>query len=567
MRADGATNTLIVSAHPEVLDEIVSIVSDLNQSPTLDDEDREIRIFPLRIARAEELARTLDEMFPQPPAPLDRRGRPIPSLQPQREVIVRADGQTNSLIVDAPTKRMSGFEELVRQLDRAELGGDTELRTFRIREADPDVLARTLRDIASSGGLVPSSEAGSAPVRIDLAPQTRTLIVSGPSQAFERVEQLLAELDVADGTPETVMTFFALTSARAETSAPVLQRVLASRVRAMLESEGLDAGIAGSLLEVVPDPASNTLIVTVPTALENVARELVGRLDAGGVMGPEVVRVVTLRDAQASDVARTLRETVRDRALPSGGDVRIAPSESSNAVVVSGALADVEFVQSIASELDRPVQSEKVAVRTVVLEHARAERVAPIVARLLQTEQMDSWTRYQLRLRGREEAGAEVRAEADARTNTVIITGPPEVMPVAEEMVARMDVPAGTEPDARPVRVLPLRNADVASVARNLDSVFADGASDVAPPTVRVDAGANALLVRATRDQLAEIERIVGEIEGATLGSGRELRRFAVDPSRTSAAELARTLETLLNERGGMRVEVIDAESLLAPRE
>ena len=119
VRADGATNTLIVSAHPEVLDEIVSIVSDLNQSPTLDDEDREIRIFPLRIARAEELARTLDEMFPQPPAPLDRRGRPIPSLQPQREVIVRADGQTNSLIVDAPTKRMSGFEELVRQLDRA----------------------------------------------------------------------------------------------------------------------------------------------------------------------------------------------------------------------------------------------------------------------------------------------------------------------------------------------------------------------------------------------------------------------------------------------------------------
>ncbi|MEM1424357.1 MAG: secretin N-terminal domain-containing protein, partial [Planctomycetota bacterium] len=41
VRADGATNTLIVSAHPEVLDEIVSIASDLNQSPTLDDEDRE----------------------------------------------------------------------------------------------------------------------------------------------------------------------------------------------------------------------------------------------------------------------------------------------------------------------------------------------------------------------------------------------------------------------------------------------------------------------------------------------------------------------------------------------
>ncbi len=567
IRADQATNTLIVSAHPEVLEEIVSIVSDLNQSPTIDDEDREIRIFPLRIARAEELARTLDEMFPQPPAPLDRRGNPIAQLRPQREVIVRADGQTNSLIVDAPSKRMSGFEELVKQLDRAELGGDIELRMFRVERADPSQIASTLRDLAQSGSLVSSSsDAGSVPVRIDLAAETRTLIVTGPVQAFDRVEELLATLDVSDGAPETVMNFYALTSARAADAAPVLQRVLDSRVRAVLERDGLDASMAQRLLEVVPDAASNTLIVTVPGELESVARELVGRLDAGGVAGPEVVRVLTLTDAKASDVARTLRETVNNRALPSGGQVRISPSESSNAVVISGALRDVEFVQGIAGELDRPAKSEKLAVRSVVLKHARAERVAPLVQRLLQADQMDSWMRYQLRVRNQDQ-NVEVRAEADARTNTVIITGPPEVMPVAEEMIARLDVPAGSGAmaDVRPLRVIPLRNASAQAIATNLQTLFAQDASGDAPPTMRVDTEANALLVRATLGQLVEIERVVAELEGATLGGGRELRRFTVDPSRTDARELARTLERLLRDRGGMRVEVIDADALIKP--
>ena len=570
IRADGATNTLIVSAHPDVLQEIESIVADLNQQPSLDDEDREIRIFPLRIARAEELARTLDEMFPQPPVPVDRRGRPRPELRPQREVIVRADRQTNALIVDAPAKRMVGFEELVRQLDRAELGGDVELRTFRVEHADPSQVAETLRRLASSGGLTPGGNGSrSAPVQVDVAPQTRTLIVTGPTEAFGRVEQVLADLDASQTMPETRMQFFTLTNARAERARPIIERVLNSRLDRWTSEQGLTGEAASNLLEVLDDPATNTLIVTAPEAMQDTVRELVAQLDSGGARVAEVVRVMPLKSAEARDAAQAIERSLAGRATPTGGEVRVTAAESSNALVVSGAADDVEFVRGLLTELDRPSTSASVGVRTIVLKHARAERVAPLVERLLQSERLSGWMLYNMRLRNPQATeDAPVRAEADARANAVVITGPPEVLPVAEQLVAQLDTPAGQGglTASRPVRVMPLRNADAREVAQNLEAVFADEATGEPAPVIRVDTGANALIVRASEEQFADVERLVQDLDGASLAGGRELRRVTVDRSRTDAAELARTLGRLLRERGGMQVEVISAEQLIAPQ-
>ena len=75
IRADASTNTLIVAAHQEVLPEIEQIVTDLNDAQAINSEGRGIQIFPLRVARAEELARTIDQMYPEPPMPVDSRGQ------------------------------------------------------------------------------------------------------------------------------------------------------------------------------------------------------------------------------------------------------------------------------------------------------------------------------------------------------------------------------------------------------------------------------------------------------------------------------------------------------------
>ena len=79
-------------------------------------QDRE-KHFPLKLARATDLAVALEKLYPETPMPRDSRGRPLPHLQTPREVLVSADAATNTLIIEAPAERKQSFAALVEQLD------------------------------------------------------------------------------------------------------------------------------------------------------------------------------------------------------------------------------------------------------------------------------------------------------------------------------------------------------------------------------------------------------------------------------------------------------------------
>ncbi|MCA9300606.1 MAG: hypothetical protein KDA28_16160, partial [Phycisphaerales bacterium] len=214
VRADVATNTLIVSAHPDVLPEIQSIVDELNEQSRFSNEGREIRIFPLRVARAEDLAMTIDQMFPEPPMPYDNRGRPLPHLRQPKEIFVRADATTNSLIVDAPSQRLAGFEQIVQSLDQRSFAEDVEVRTYRLTKADLDAVATAIRELASKGAL--GDVVGQTPVTVSTEPAMRTLVVSGPATIFTNIERVLQDFDRANDQPGTVLRMYRLQHARAD---------------------------------------------------------------------------------------------------------------------------------------------------------------------------------------------------------------------------------------------------------------------------------------------------------------------------------------------------------------
>ncbi|MHC4129793.1 MAG: secretin N-terminal domain-containing protein, partial [Planctomycetota bacterium] len=86
--ADAGTNTLIVTAHRDVFGEVKEFVDTINRSG---EAERETMIFSLNRARAADLAQALDRLYPRPPMPVDRRGRPMPHLQEPKEVHVSAD--------------------------------------------------------------------------------------------------------------------------------------------------------------------------------------------------------------------------------------------------------------------------------------------------------------------------------------------------------------------------------------------------------------------------------------------------------------------------------------------
>ncbi len=92
--------------------------------------------------------------------------------------MVRADPQTNSIIVDAPVQRMAGFDQLVEQLDRARITEETEIRTYEIVHAELDAVARTLRELASGGALSTTGQDRRAPILVSTEIASRRLIIS-----------------------------------------------------------------------------------------------------------------------------------------------------------------------------------------------------------------------------------------------------------------------------------------------------------------------------------------------------------------------------------------------------
>ena len=436
--AEPQTNALIVAAHPDLLPEIQQVVEDLNGATRQSASDREIRIFPLKVARAAELSRTIDEMYPPPPVPVDPRGRARPELQPPREVVVRADAQTNSLIVDAPVARMAGFEKLVEQLDRAQSAPDAEIRTWRLSDGSLDAIAKTIRDLAQAGQL--GSEGASAVVSVE--PVSRTLVVSGAPSVFAKVEQVVRGVEGA-ATPATTLRVFKLKSAKAETLAPLVRSALEGR---LAQIEPTLAGKPDRVLDVAADRRSNALVVSAPDALIPVVEELVRQLDDGSASaGDPVVRVRPLSYADASQVAASLSQALAAATNPATREplsVKVIPAAGANALLLVGPATDLEEAEKLVGPLDSSPSLDQVDARTFALKNADGARVAPLLQRLL-SDQQDTDPRIVLermrRNRGQADSTPPVRVESDPRTNSLIVSGAARIMSVAEGLIEELD--------------------------------------------------------------------------------------------------------------------------------
>lgn len=570
VEVDGAANTLIVSAHEEDLAEIQLLVAEANKAATEaalnDDSLRQVRIFPLRVARAEELATTLEQMFPEPPAPIDVRTRqPRPDLRPPREVLVRADRATNSLIVDAVSTRLVGLEEIIAQLDKPALARSVTLRTYRLARADVNAAAEALRRMSGSGAL--GTEAGAVTVAVE--PGSRTLMVSAPDAAFEAVEKLLADLNATPEAGQKQTKLYSLEHARADRLQPMLRTMIERASQQTLEAAGATLRPGEAAAEVVADAGTNSVIVIAPAGAMAQADSLIQQLDSDAVTNAADVRVVRLSKGSAASVAGALGPAIA--ATQGAKPITVTADSASNSVVLAGARADVERAEALVAKMDVAVDAQGVGVRTIALKHARAEALAPTIEGALRQQSMlemiPEWQRYDVMRRGGIESAPPVRAVADARSNAVVVSGPRALLDLAEQVVQGLDV-AGESQSV--VRVLRLTNADATTLAATVSDVFADaGATSGPAPVVRVDAAANALVVRATPEQMSQVEALVREVDAAALANGNQMRVIGVDRSRADAQELAEMLKRVLEQQGNAKVRVIDASDLLkdAPKD
>ncbi|MCH8314363.1 MAG: hypothetical protein IIA64_00185, partial [Planctomycetes bacterium] len=550
--ADPQTNTLIIAAHPDMLPQIQAIVEELNRADRMDTEGREIRIFPLKIARAQELAKTIDEMYPQPPMPRDSRGRPRPDLQLPREVVVRADVQTNSLIVDASSQRMAGFEKLVEQLDRQKIVEDTEIRTYQVIYADLNGLAKTLRDLATTTQLGSAARDRRVPINITTEPVSKTLVVSGPTDIFETVEKLLRDLDVHRAGPATSLRFFKLQSARAETLAPMLREILVARMREDVPEAGNDIA---SLLNVSADRKTNTLIISAPEAIMPVAEETIRQLDSGTAsIGDPIVRIKPLTFADAREVSQALSQAIRSLISKVTGepiDAKILTSPGANALILVGLEADLQEIEKLIEPLDARPAMDAIDARTFKLTYADAATIAPVVDRLL-TDQQETDPRIIMerirRSRGQIDLTPKVRVEVDQRTNSLIVSGPQQTVALAETLIAQLDQP--DEMSQRTIRTFTPTNADPIALSQTVQRVVESGKPSGRRTTLQLitDPQSGAVVVAGTEEEVQEALALLEEWDGHALRPP-QMDLQVITLQHSDAAVVAQVVNPMLRDQ------------------
>ncbi|MBX3363717.1 MAG: hypothetical protein KF866_03030 [Phycisphaeraceae bacterium] len=561
VQADPATNTLVVSAHHDVLPEIESLVNELNQTQAFDAEEREIRIFPLKVARAEELAQTIDQMFPEPPIPLDPRTRqPRYDLRQPREIVVRADRATNSLIVDAPAKRLAGFEQIVRSLDQHKLAADLELRTYRLQRAELVAVAATLRQLAATGALGVPVQQG---VTIESEPVTRTLIVGGPSAIFPQVEKVLGDLDAFPERPGVTLRLYPLRHARADRLQPLLEQILATRLREVELEKGMTIEEVRSMLDVAADRASNTLIVSAPESVQQIAEHLIRSLDVESArIGQSTIRVVPLTYADAGSIAQAVQQALPSIDLPSGGTVTVIAAAGANALLLSGVEEDLNRVESLLEPLDqRPAGDDVASAATFALQHAESAQIAQVVQRLL-TDQLENDPRLitaQLRyFRGQLPRRISVRVEADSRTNSLIVSGPAATIELARTIINQLDQP--DELGRRSVATFNPARADPQSLVQTVRNIVT-----ASMPAARVklellhEPRTGSIVVIGTDEQVTQAVRMLADFDDRAIAlPSVELAIF--DLSNAAAASTASVMQGMLADRSRWPDELARAD-------
>ncbi len=218
--ADARTNSIVLFATPEVVEQLRTVIAELDKDVTT---QVSFRTFQLQFAEAQSMADRLADVFPQPEGISGRSGLPsffgrfggfgrqqaTPGFTSLRENLVVADVRTNSLLITATPENMLVYEDLIRAMDKP---GDLQdvLEVVSLEFAAAQTVQQTLNQLLRGGGggggfffflFGGGAQQRESPlqqlrdVTVVAEAQSNTLIISGPAASLPQVRRIIQALD------------------------------------------------------------------------------------------------------------------------------------------------------------------------------------------------------------------------------------------------------------------------------------------------------------------------------------------------------------------------------------
>lgn len=312
--ADFRSNSLIVEGSPRDLEEVAAMLERLDISEI--EAVNQLRVFHLQNSFAEDLAPVIQQAIrgdlegrgvaggPQAAggatreqqirstmltlSTIDSAGGRLLRSGVLTDVQVQADVRSNALVVRGPSEAMELIGALIEQLDR--LPSEAQIKVFTIVNGDAASLATTLDELfgvqqqtqAQPGvGLgAGQGESSLVPLRFSVDARTNSILASGSAADLRVVEALLLRLDEGD-IRERITVVYRLKNSPALDVAAAINEFLGSerQVQQLAQGDATPFEQIEREVVVVPEPVSNSLIVSAAPRYFEEVEEIVQELD------------------------------------------------------------------------------------------------------------------------------------------------------------------------------------------------------------------------------------------------------------------------------------------------
>lgn len=549
IQADDLSNILIVAARSDVLPLIADVIDQLD-IPSASGLDT-VRIFPLAHAEPAVVQKILADLY---------AGQRAGNVRNEDKPVITLDERTGALIVAGNAKSFAIIEGLLMQLDQKLPFDLRDIRILPLEHADASSVAGTLQKLmdARLTQRVTLNKGQADALKMVILADTRSnsLLIGGGRDSFEMVEALAKQLDNAGPALSGRIRLIPLQFADARLLGTTLTTLFDQRYAAARTTD-----VQRNKPVILPDPRSNSLLVTANQEDNRTIDELLLKLDTRTDNPSLQLTVLPLKHNDAARVGQmiesifTARRTAQSLPgqppLPST-QIKLEPDALNNSLVVSASKENLELIQELLKKLDAEPAITGGVLEVFTLEFADAARVGAMLSSLVQ---QGLYRPGQIPGATKTTPADKLAVSVDPRSNSLFVSASPETMAVVRVIVKRLDTKdqaAGSD-----VRLFQLKRARASSLATTLTQFFvAKQAADNltvnanarrVPATVIADDRVNTLLVTGGKEAFDFVERILPQLDGEGTFSKLNFRVFPL--KKATAAKLQTTLQPIFANR------------------
>ncbi|HOW19254.1 MAG TPA: secretin N-terminal domain-containing protein, partial [Phycisphaerae bacterium] len=459
------------------------------------------------------------------------------AINPSEQITITSDATTNSVIVSAPDDGMKLVEKLINKLEEQEI--PLMVKTIKLENADVGDIMPQLEKLFERGGggggggrpgaggeNVTPSRLGAVSIAADA--RTNQLIIRALAPDFEKILPVIQNLDQKlDG--QVVQTF---TLQHADAAS--IEQALSKTYISTTGGKG-----TGSPIRMAADTSTNTLFVWADASKRAEIAAQVMELDKKAQEKGETKKIA-LTQANAQVVAEKLNAAFGTRTGRGRSEVKITGDSASGVLFVTAPPEIFKQIEEAAKAMDT---QKLLQIKSFTLKNAYATEVL---------EQMKDMT-MQLsgQLRGRTDMQLDVfAATADARTNTIFVTGAAATIAIAETVIKQIDVAPST-PTAQITQYFTLTKADAASVAQTINNLYVNvPGKAVPPPKAYAEPVTNSVFVYATQPQIDQIKAtVIDPLEKAAPEAGQDIQMYRIALKYAKADDVLQTMTQYVNQR------------------